>query len=55
MSQSTIAQLQALLPKLNEGDRIRLLKFAEALLGQRSGKKKLRQNRHIRRNPNEQN
>lgn len=54
MSQ-TIAQIQALIPRLTEGDRIRVLQFVKALLEARSSKREKRQNRHIRRNSNEQN
>lgn len=48
-SPSTIAQINQLLQGLREGDRMRVLKFAQALQLQRSGKREKRRSSFQRR------
>lgn len=46
---STASQISALLPKLTEADRARVLQFIQALLQQRQGKREARNKAHSRR------
>lgn len=47
----TTAQLLAVVQLLKEGDRVTVLKFARAILGDRTGKRQQRRRNHAARRP----
>lgn len=50
-SPDTLAQLMAVARQLREGDRVTVLKFANAILTDRQGKRSQRRKSHVTRRP----